>query len=171
MTEHAAEPVAAAAFWRFSLEFYRRPGVAEALIALQDRERGDVNLMLFALWLGFSGRPLLGSDGLAAAECAVATIRSEVVEPLRRIRRRLKHDAASDIQDLRRRVAALEIDAEKVAQVRLAATAAAAAELPLAVRLAAAEANLATCLGSAGAGCVEAALLLRSLATFARHRR
>ena len=44
------------ALWRFSLAFYARPGVAEALIALQDRAGLDVNLMLFALWLGVSGR-------------------------------------------------------------------------------------------------------------------
>ena len=44
------------ALWRFSLTFYARPGVSEALIALQDRAGFDVNLMLFALWLGVSGR-------------------------------------------------------------------------------------------------------------------
>jgi uncharacterized protein (TIGR02444 family) len=44
------------AFWRFSLAFYERPGVADALIALQDREGFDVNLVLFALWLGISAR-------------------------------------------------------------------------------------------------------------------
>ena len=54
------------AFWRFSLVFYERPGVADALIALQDRGGFDVNLILFALWLGISGRGLLGGDTLAA---------------------------------------------------------------------------------------------------------
>jgi uncharacterized protein (TIGR02444 family) len=44
------------AFWCFSLAFYERPGVADALIALQDRDGFDVNLVLFALWLGISGR-------------------------------------------------------------------------------------------------------------------
>src|SRR4029077_986465 len=41
--------------WRFSLAFYALPGVARALIALQDRDGLDVNLMLFAMWLGISG--------------------------------------------------------------------------------------------------------------------
>ena len=39
-------------FWRFSLAFYARPGVADALIALQDRAESEVNLVLFGLWLG-----------------------------------------------------------------------------------------------------------------------
>ena len=54
------------AFWRFSLAFYERPGVPDALIALQDRDGFDVNLILFALWLGISGRGLLGGDALAS---------------------------------------------------------------------------------------------------------
>ena len=46
-TENAGE-----AFWRFSLAFYARPGVADALIALQDRAGSTSILMLFGLWLG-----------------------------------------------------------------------------------------------------------------------
>ena len=53
---------------RFSLAFYARPGVSEALIALQDHARCDVNLMLFALWLGVSGRSRLTKEELAIAD-------------------------------------------------------------------------------------------------------
>src|SRR5580700_6044309 len=60
------------AFWRFSLAFYERPGVAEALITLQDRDGFDINLILFALWLGISGHGPLGGDTLAAAERVAA---------------------------------------------------------------------------------------------------
>ena len=38
------------AFWRFSLAFYAVPGVAGALIALQDRDGLDVNLLGPKLW-------------------------------------------------------------------------------------------------------------------------
>jgi hypothetical protein len=62
--------------WRFSLAFYAAPGVARALMALQDRDGLDVNLMLFALWIGVSGHGRLASDGLRAAERAVCTIRA-----------------------------------------------------------------------------------------------
>ena len=78
-----AEPSPGEAFWRFSLTFYALPRVAPALLALQDLEGLDVNLMLFALWLGISGRHPLDSGALAAAERAIGTIRAEVVEPLR----------------------------------------------------------------------------------------
>ena len=61
MADAAAEPPEDDALWRFSLAFYASPGVAQALIALQDRDQLDVNLMLFALWLGVSGRGRLSS--------------------------------------------------------------------------------------------------------------
>lgn len=167
--ESPTEPSAADALWRFSLDFYARPGVCEALIALQDRDGRDVNLMLFALWLGLSGRPLFTSPAVAAAEREVATIRAEIAEPLRRVRRRLKREPAPDIQDLRRRIEALEIEAEKAAQLRLAATAGVATNgLPLAARLSAAAGNLATYLGPVSTASAEAAALLRSLAAFAQ---
>ena len=54
MTGVADRPLAdaAAELWEFSLDFYARPGVSAALIELQDRAGLDVNLILFALWLG-----------------------------------------------------------------------------------------------------------------------
>ena len=103
----AIEPSRCAALWRFSLAFYDRPGVPEALIALQDRAGLDVNLILFALWLGVSGRCRLSRAGLATAERAARPIRAEIVEPLRALRRRLKGDPDADIQRLREGVKAL----------------------------------------------------------------
>jgi uncharacterized protein (TIGR02444 family) len=164
--EAPADPAAAEAFWRFSLDFYARANVAAALTALQDREGRDVNLMLFALWLGLSGRPRLAPCGIAAAEHRIATIRTEIAEPLRRVRRRLRGEPDADVQELRRRIAALEIDAERAGQFRLAALAGTAAELSLPHRLAAAGANLAMYLGPAGAGSREAEILRQALAEF-----
>jgi uncharacterized protein (TIGR02444 family) len=164
--EAPADPAAAEAFWRFSLDFYARANVAAALTALQDREGRDVNLMLFALWLGLSGRPRLAPCGIAAAEHRIATIRTEIAEPLRRVRRRLRGAPDADVQVLRRRIAALEIDAERAGQFRLAALAGTAAELSLPHRLAAAGANLAMYLGPAGAGSREAEILRQALAEF-----
>ena len=51
-------------FWRFSLALYARPGVAEALIALQDRAGLDVNLILFGLWVGTRHGRDLGQRGV-----------------------------------------------------------------------------------------------------------
>jgi uncharacterized protein (TIGR02444 family) len=148
----------AAALWRFSLAFYARPGVADALIALQDRDGRDVGLILYALWQGLRGRRLAADLGaLAAAAAAPAALAAE----LRGMRRRLKSDAAADIAALRRRVLALELAAERAAQARLAAIVPPAAE---GGRLELAAANLALCVGECG----EAAILRRALAEFSR---
>ena len=130
-------------FWRFSLAFSALPRVAPALLALQDRDGLDVNLMLFALWLGISGRHPLDSGALAAAERAIGTIRAEVVEPLRSLRRNLKHQADEGIQRLRESMKALELEGEKLAQSRLAHLAGPAfSGIPREDRLGVAMANL-----------------------------
>jgi uncharacterized protein (TIGR02444 family) len=114
--------VSGEAFWRFSLAFYARPGVADALIALQDRAGCDVNLILLALWRGAACGHRVDHAELSTAEAAVRPLRRDVIEPLRRLRRGLKTQADSDIQALRRRIGALELAAERRAQLRLAAT-------------------------------------------------
>ena len=114
---------AAAAFWRFSLLVYGRPGVADALIRLQDQGGHNVNLVLFALWLGSCEGVRLDAAGLTRAHQAIEHLDREVVAPLRRLRRALKADADADVQALRRRVLALEIAAERRVQARLATSA------------------------------------------------
>ena len=47
-------------FWRFSLQFYRLPKVADACIALQEEAGVDVNLLLFLLWQAQPAPPALG---------------------------------------------------------------------------------------------------------------
>ena len=86
MPERQVEIAVSTAFWRFSLAFYARPGVAEALIALQDRAGFDVNLILFGLWVGLSGRGRLDGELLAAARRATERLRTEIVAPLRALR-------------------------------------------------------------------------------------
>lgn len=157
------------AFWRFSLAFYECPGVAEALIALQDRDGFDVNLILFALWFGISGRGALGVDALAAAQHAAGALRSEIVEPLRSLRRKLRHHPDGDIQKLREGVKALELAGEKLVQERLARLAGTACAKPCSRSWrAAAHANLALYLGVEGIGAREATVLEEALDKFAR---
>ena len=134
------------AFWRFSLALYARPGVAPALLALQDRAGHDVNLILFSLWAGAVQGVRLDAAALAAAEAAIAELKGDIVEPLRGLRRRLKADPAADVQALRRKILGLELAAERRVQQRLAAL---SPSMPAAAdRLAAAEANLALYLGA-----------------------
>jgi uncharacterized protein (TIGR02444 family) len=158
-----------AALWRFSLAFYARPGVSEALIAVQDRAGCDVNLMLFALWLGVSGRGRLTNGDVAIADRIVRPIREDIVEPLRMLRRRLKPDPDAGVQRLREGVKALELAAEKVIQDRLGRT----ARAPLgnadpAARTGAACANLALYLGPEMACSPEAATIGKALEVFLR---
>jgi uncharacterized protein (TIGR02444 family) len=164
----AGEALDDEALWRFSLAFYALPGVAGALIALQDRDGLDVNLMLFALWLGVSGQGRLTSDGLAAAERAIGTVRTEIIEPLRTLRRRLRHHCDEDVRHLREGVKALELAGEKAAQARLVALARGlCGELSPGASLAAACGNLSLYLGPKRAGGREAAQLREALEAFA----
>jgi uncharacterized protein (TIGR02444 family) len=153
-----SEENAAAALWRFSLDFYRLPGVEGALIALQDHAGHDVNLILYALWLGWSGRGLFGERELAAAAAAAAPVRERIAAPLRELRRRLRSDPDPAVQSLRERVKTLELEAERIAQSRLAAQAGPPAARSAQSQLADARANLARILG-AQAGSAEAAIL------------
>jgi uncharacterized protein (TIGR02444 family) len=163
-----AEPSPEEAFWRFSLAFYELPGVAPALLALQDRDSLDVNLMLFALWLGITGRGGVGADVLAEADRTTATVRREVVEPLRWLRRRLRQYLAADIQKLREGVKTLELEGEKLVQMRLARLARPARKgVSREDRLAAADANLALYLGPESASSTEAAVILGALGSLA----
>lgn len=117
--------------WRFALAHYRRRGVAVACLALQDRAGIDVNLLMFALWHGASGRGRLGRPALRRLVRAVSAWQSRVVAPLRDLRRRLKpltHDPAlgplgRPISSLRAEVKRLELEAEQIEQAMLFAMA------------------------------------------------
>ena len=105
--------------WAFSLHIYGQKGVSDACIGLQDRLAADVNLVLFAVWLGASGRRLEADEAQVAVD-AVILWQRDVVETLRKLRRRLKSGPApapSPRTDaLREAVKASELAAEKVEQ-------------------------------------------------------
>jgi uncharacterized protein (TIGR02444 family) len=109
------------AFWDYSLAVYARPGVAEACLALQDRFGLDVNLLLFCCWTGARGQAL-GPEGLARALEAAGPWQEGVVKPLRRARRWLKGRDGADVQALRARIKADELEAERLEQALLAET-------------------------------------------------
>ena len=156
--------------WSFSLAFYDRPDVAEALIALQDKAGLNVNLILFAIWLGLSGRGRLDASRLGAAERAVHAIEIKLIRPLRALRRWLKSLPDPDIQALRERIKRIEIDAEKLAQTRLGALAGAVSGADQSDRLADAEANLLGYLGVEHQASQQAAVICRELHLWATNR-
>lgn len=168
MTVSAGELPDSEALWRFSLAFYARPGVSKALIALQDRAGCDVNLMLFALWLGVSGSRLTKEE-LAIASRIARPISADIVEPLRALRRKLSSDPDADVQCLREGIKALELAAEKVIQDRLGRFARPAfGDSDPAARAAAAYANLALYLGPEMTRSAEATTIGKALEVFLR---
>ena len=150
---------AAAAFWRFSLAIYARPGVAPACLVLQDEHGRDVNLMLFCCWHGASGRGRLDRAGLEAADRSVTGWRREVIEPLRAARRAIKAAALSDSDSIYAKAKAVELEAERLLQRQLA-DGAPAEDVGLATqrRLSDALANLALYIGDAPAAPIVDAL-------------
>ena len=88
---------------------------AEACLHLQERHQVDVNLMLFCLWLGVSGRGRLDEAGFARVHAEISPWHNEVVRHLRVLRKRLKGGFAGAPDELcerlRRRIAAIEITA------------------------------------------------------------
>jgi uncharacterized protein (TIGR02444 family) len=109
-------------FWRFSLAFYRQPGVADACIALQDEYGVDVNLLLFLLWLADEKR-LLSADEIKALDGKVRDWRNLTVVPIRGIRRKLKGARtpveAAQQEAFRTKIKGLELEAERLQQQAL----------------------------------------------------
>jgi uncharacterized protein (TIGR02444 family) len=105
-------------FTRFALQLYRLTGVADACLHLQNRHDVDVNLVLFAAFVGVVRRQQLTVDDLDFAHRKVDAWHQEVVRPLRAVRQRLKtgpSPAPDDITgSLRRKLAQLEIEAEVI---------------------------------------------------------
>jgi uncharacterized protein (TIGR02444 family) len=119
-------------FWRFSLGFYRRAGVADACIALQEEAGVDVNLLLFLLWQATLHRQLSAAE-IAALEEKVAPWRNAAVIPLRTLRRALKSPdlvnetvlvPAATAELFRTRIKAVELEAERLQQEAMYALAA-----------------------------------------------
>jgi uncharacterized protein (TIGR02444 family) len=146
MTEPQTNTSTDTPFWRFSLNFYRQAGVAEACIALQDDCGVDVNLMLFLLWLA-AGERQLSIEAVKELDEAVRGWRELTIIPIRNVRRALK-GAPTLVETgrqeaFRTKIKALELEAERLQQEALYARSRAAPRGSEAVAPAAARANLA----------------------------
>ena len=114
-------------FWTFSLGYYRGPGVSEACLELQDNCGVDVNVVLFLLWLASQQRRL-AADQVKRLADKVRPWQTDVIGPIRALRRRLKTDAplldkgAAEL--FRTRIKAIELEAERLQQEAMYAMAA-----------------------------------------------
>jgi uncharacterized protein (TIGR02444 family) len=106
-------------FWAYSLRLYKKPGVAPACLALQDKLGVDVNLVLFCLWAGSRGTAL-PARLMAQAVVQSRSWAANIVTPLRGVRRFLK---PMNVDAYRRQVARIELAAEKLQQQALYALA------------------------------------------------
>jgi uncharacterized protein (TIGR02444 family) len=106
-------------FWRFSLRFYRQPGVADACIALQEQSGVDVNLLLFLLWHATRKRALSAAE-VEELERRIAPWRDATVIALRTVRRALKSPpalvGAATAELFRTKIKAVELEAERLQQ-------------------------------------------------------
>jgi len=107
-------------FWDFSLAVYRRPGVAEACLYLQDEAGVDVNLLLFFCWLAGARDEALGKAEIRDILRRTADWRDHVVRPLRDVRRWMKDNVegmpAAPVEALRSQVKRIELDSERLQQ-------------------------------------------------------
>jgi uncharacterized protein (TIGR02444 family) len=107
--------------WDFSLKTYRRPGVQDACLKLQDELGADVNMLLYCCWRG-----AIEAGEMAALLAELAPWQTDIVGGLRSVRRALKPMLAElDVlfepaSSLRKKIAALELEAEKLQQDMLA---------------------------------------------------
>jgi uncharacterized protein (TIGR02444 family) len=115
----ADTPTQDSPFWRFSLGFYRQPGVSEACIALQDEAGVDVNILLFLLWNATLKRTLSNGD-VAELERKVGPLRDATVIPLRTLRRALRTPPPvvepGAAEAFRTHVKRVELEAERLQQ-------------------------------------------------------
>ena len=111
-------------FWDFSLDVYMSEGVGAACLELQDAHELDVNILLFCMWVGASGRGSLTTDQMSTVTGAVADWHHEVVRALRAVRVRMKggvgNSPADLTESLRQRIQKAEIDCEHTEQLMLA---------------------------------------------------
>lgn len=126
-------------FWNYSLRTYGRDPVREICLALQDRFHADVNLLLFLCYRAERGMPVPSLHDIAAMVAAVREVREGTIEPLRKIRRKLREPLpGQDLSDLReacrKQVLEAEIAAEALAQGILEAQFPVAGEKPAASR-------------------------------------
>jgi uncharacterized protein (TIGR02444 family) len=112
-------------FTRFALSVYDQPDVPAACQLLQDRFDLDVNVLLFAAFLGAVRAQVLAPTDLDTVCRGIDPWHRQVVRPLRGVRRRLKTGPApapnTDTTKLRSKIQDVELQAELIELAQLEA--------------------------------------------------
>lgn len=106
----------------FALALYADKRVAGPLLEWQERFGVDINVIIYAAWLGAEKSALASDQSIRMVDAAVAQWREQVVVPLRRARKWLKAHEDFDEQSrhIRRDVKRVELEAELASLRRLA---------------------------------------------------
>ena len=111
-------------FWTWSLAAYKKRGVADMLLEMQDQYGLSVNLLLWCIWAG-KYYCELEDEAVLRILTDTEEWQQRVLHPLRQTRRDLKSapfPLPGQAQEaLRRRIKTLELDAERMEQDYLAA--------------------------------------------------
>ena len=99
--------------WDYSVATYKLDEVAQLCLDLQDGFGIDVNLLLYAAWLGHMERCLCDAH-LTELDALVTDWREDVVKPLRQLRRQLYGLSAAE--GIRNEIKVLELRAERQQQ-------------------------------------------------------
>lgn len=115
-----AETLPVNPFWEFSVRIYSRPEVAEACLALQEKFKLDVNILLFCCWQAEKGLAPLTDADIAKIMTVSQDWHRQIVAGLRAVRQNLKggFPPASPVmaEMIRKQIINLEIQSEQVEQ-------------------------------------------------------
>ena len=105
--------------WPFAADFYQRPGVADACLAIQ-AQGGNVCLLLAVCWLGTRG-VRFDADRMATLQAVATPWHEHVITPLRGVRIAWREACEGDQGwvGLREQVKTLELNAERMLLERL----------------------------------------------------
>ncbi|MDH5738282.1 MAG: TIGR02444 family protein, partial [Gammaproteobacteria bacterium] len=112
------QSLAPSEFWDFSLEVYERPEVSRVCLELQDSYGADINMLLFACWIGQSGRGEISVSAWRAMNLRLNKWRDKVIKPLRKLRHILKHEQLAP-KGMKDQIFQCELEAEHVEQLVL----------------------------------------------------
>ena len=112
-------------FWNYSVQTYRKAGVAEACLSLQERHAIDVNVLLYCCWYGCT-RGELDAPAMQRILSFADPWAENVVRPLRAARTWLKSSGCSQAfvpgepcMALREEIKRAELRAEQLQENRM----------------------------------------------------
>ena len=109
------------AFWKFSINVYTAPGVADECLALQNKFGVDVNVLLFVAYVG-TRQLIMSIDELHQCTDLVRDWHEQITKQLRHVRTTLKsmslrlEPVGGQKQHFRDAVKAIELESERVEQ-------------------------------------------------------